>query len=160
MDGVPVCKVCLEPISNFICPDCIYRAIQQWMWKSCPRLVGRFRGFHRAFVESVSSEKTAYCVVCKKEFYHMVCSYDYLKEAYAWMADHLNEKKLREFIRIFSMGFRRIDRRASGWFFYRNRGPAAENGRGVDIGLCEVCENFSYDLRHDASNRVVCENCR
>ena len=159
MNGIPVCKICLEPISNFICPHCLYKAIQQWMWKREPGLIGRFRGFHRKFIETTVSEKTAHCVVCKREFYHMVCSYDYLKEAYSWLEGYLSEKKLKEFLRIFSLGFKRIDRRASGWFFYRNRGPSAENNSSIDIGLCEVCENFSYDLKHDASNRMVCENC-
>ena len=158
--SVPICKICLEPISNFICPDCLYRAIQEWVWKSCPGLVGRLRDFHKRFIETVVSEKTARCVVCKKDFYHMVCSYDYLKEVYAWLERYLNGEKLKEFLRIFSLGFRRIDWRAKGWFFYKNYGPFRENEKSIDIGLCEICENFSYNLGHDASNHLACENCR
>ena len=160
MYGIPACKICLEPISNFICPDCIYRAIQQWMWKACPGLVERFRNFHKTFIESVASEMAAVCVVCRREYYHMICSYDYMKEVYSWLGEYLPDNQVKEFLRIFSMGFRRIDRRASGWFFYRNQGPNMLKNGEVDIGLCEVCENFSYGLKHDASNRMVCENCR
>jgi len=160
MDRIPVCKVCLEPISNFICPDCLYKAIQQWVWKSCPALVGRFKSFHKDFLQGVVSEKTATCVVCKNEYYHMVCSYDYMKEVYSWLEGLVNEQTLKDFLRIFGLGFRRIDNRARGWFFYRNRAPFPENDTAIDMGFCEICENFSYMLKEDASNQMVCENCR
>ena len=103
---------------------------------------------------------------CRIDFVHDDGKVEVLKEKTPLLegevidASVMESKKLREFLRIFNLGFRRIDRRASGWFFYRNRGPAIENDRDADIGLCEVCENFSYNLKHDASNRVVCENCR
>jgi hypothetical protein len=160
MNEILLCKVCLEPISNFICPDCLYKAIQQWLWRYEPSIIANFKDFHKAFIDSTISEQTAKCIVCKQDFYHMICSYDYMKEAYSWLEDHLNKKRLKEFLHIFSLGFRKIDRRASGWFFYRNKGPLPENNNSIDIGLCEVCDNFSYNLKYNASNHMVCENCR
>ena len=60
MNGVPVCRICLEPISNFICPDCLYKAVQQWVWKRKPGLIEKFSDFHGKFIGSVISEETAY----------------------------------------------------------------------------------------------------
>jgi hypothetical protein len=160
MDNIPVCKLCLEPISNFICPGCLYKSVQQWIWRREPRLVRRFRRFHERFIETLVSQKTAICVACRKEYYHMICPYDYLKEVYAWMEDFLQPEKLKEFLRIFSMGFKKMERNMDRKFFYRNHGPALHGSERAEIGICELCENFSEDLRRDASNRIVCEHCR
>lgn len=97
---------------------------------------------------------------CKHEYYHMVCPYDYLREVYAWLGDYLTEKQLKEFLRIFSMGFNKMERDMERRVFYRNYGPSHQIKERVDIGICELCENFSDNLRRDSSNRYVCENCR
>ncbi len=160
MNNIPVCRLCLEPLSDFICPGCLYRAIQQWLWKCGPGLIERFRDFHTKFTETLVSDKTAFCVVCKREYYHMVCPYDYIKEVHAWLEDYLGEEGLVEFLSIFSIGFRRMERHLESRAFYRNRGPLQQNRREPDTGICENCENFSDSLKRDASNRLVCGRCR
>lgn len=160
MNSIPVCHLCLEPLSNFVCPDCLYRAVQQWIWRFKPELVGRFRDFHKGFTDTLVSEKTAFCVACKRDYYHMVCPYDYIKEAHAWLEDHLTEEKLGEFLRIFSMGFQRMERHLEQGVFYANGRPVQQTMEKTDIGICENCENFSEDLRRDAYSRMVCERCR
>ncbi|MBN2331452.1 MAG: hypothetical protein JXC85_06565 [Candidatus Aenigmarchaeota archaeon] len=160
MNGIPVCKLCLEPISNFICPDCLYKSVQQWIWRSEPSLIRRFRDFHVRFIETLVSQKTSICVACKQEYYHMICPYDYLKEVYAWLEDSLPADKLREFLRIFSMGFKKTEINLESRFFYRNHGPAIQTWEKGDTGICELCENYSDDLKRDSSNRYVCEQCR
>ncbi len=160
MRSVPVCKLCLEPISNFICPACLYRSVQQWIWRCEPSLIRKFRDFHTRFVDTLVSHKTSFCVSCKHEYYHMICPYDYLKEVYAWLEEYLDEDKLKEFLQIFSMGFKKIERNLERKFFYRNHGPAPEGREKGDFGICELCENFSDDLRRNASNLMVCEDCR
>ena len=160
MNNIPMCKLGLEPLSNFICPHCLYRSVQQWLWRFKPSIIEGFMDFHRKFTETIVSDKTAFCVSCKRDYYHMVCPYDYIKEVHAWLEGHLNEKRLKEFLRIFSLGFRKIERHLERGFFYRNHGPLQKNHRTDDIGICENCENFSDNLRRDASNRIVCEKCR
>ena len=111
MKGIPVCRICLEPISNFICPDCIYRVIQQWVWKYRSDLIDSFKGFHKRFIEIVASEKTTFYVVCKKGYYHIVCYYDYTREAYVWLKEQsLSDKWMKEFLCVFSMGFRGMEK--------------------------------------------------
>jgi hypothetical protein len=75
--------ICLEPVSNFICPDCLYKAVQQWLWKFGPELIEKFSDFHKSFVETIVSHKTAICITCKREYYHMVCPYDYIREVHS-----------------------------------------------------------------------------
>lgn len=161
MNGeIPVCMVCLEPISNFICPDCLYKAVQQWFWKFRPELIERFRDFHKDFVGTVVSHKTAICIVCKKEYYHMLCPYDYIREVYSWLYEFLSKKKLREFLNIFSFGLRKINRDVRHWRFYRNGTKLSISKSISDLGVCENCDNFSEHLKLDKSNRMVCEVCR
>ena len=160
MNSMPVCKLCLEPISNFICPSCLYKSVQQWIWRSEPSLIRKFRDFHIGFTETLVSQRTSLCVVCKNEYYHMICPYDYLKEVYAWLEDFLPESKLKEFLQIFSMGFKKIERNLERKYFYRNHGPAQHTCENGDTGICELCENYSDDLKRDASNRYICEDCR
>lgn len=90
----------------------------------------------------------------------MVCPYDYLKEVYAWLENYLTENKLKEFLRIFSMGFRKMEKSLERRYFYRNSGPSQQIKERADVGICENCENFSDNLRRDGTNRHVCENCR
>ncbi len=160
MNNMPVCKLCLEPISNFICPACLYKSVQQWIWRSEPSMIRKFRDFHIRFTDTLVSQKTSLCVACKNEYYHMICPYDYLKEVYVWLEDFLPEKKLKEFLQIFSMGFKKIERNMERKFFYRNHGPTIHSCESGDIGICELCENFSDDLKRDASDRYICEHCR
>ena len=67
---------------------------------------------------------------------------------------------LEEFLKIFSMGFRKIEKNLERRFFYRNRGPGQQADEMVDIGICDICDNFSYSLKPDASNHMACERCR
>ncbi len=158
--NIPVCKICIEPITRFICPDCLYKAVQQWMWIFAPSLVGKFEVFHKRFIETVVSEKTTTCVVCKKEYYHIVCSYDYIREVYSWLHELLPKKKLRIFLSMFSLGFERIDRSIRRRRFY-SVGETLSPGEAIsDIGICEKCGNFSDQLRKNDSNYMVCENCQ
>jgi hypothetical protein len=118
MNGeVPVCMICVEPISNFICPGCLYKAVQQWLWGAGPELIERFRDFHKQFVESVVSHKTAICISCRKEYYHMVCPYDYIRETYLWLYEFLPKRRLKEFMKIFSFGFKRVGENIRNWMF-------------------------------------------
>jgi hypothetical protein len=123
-------------------------------------LIEKFRDFQIKFIDTLVSQKTAFCVSCKHEYYHMICPYDYLKEVYSWLEEYLDENSLREFLRIFSMGFRKIEWSVERRFFYRNNGPSQHGRERVDIGICETCENFSDNLKRDTSNHWVCENCR
>jgi len=151
--------ICLEPVSNFICPDCLYKAVQQWLWKFGPELIEKFSDFHKSFVETIVSHKTAICITCKREYYHMVCPYDYIREVHSWLYEFLPKERLREFLDIFSFGFRRIDEKIRHWRFYKN-GTNISIGKLIsDMGICENCENFSEHLKPDISNRMVCENC-
>lgn len=160
MNNIPVCKLCLEPLSNFLCPDCLYSAIQQWVWRYKPGLIERFSDFHKKFLRTLISERTAFCVACKREYYHMICPYDYIKEVHAWLSDFLPEKTIKEFLMIFSMGFKRMDRHLEHRFFYRNGRPQMQTCERPDTGICESCENFSDNLMRDASDHLVCEKCR
>ena len=160
MSSIPVCELCLEPISNFVCPDCLYNSVQQWVWKCKPSVIERLSDFHRKFLDTLVSDKTAFCVVCKREYYHMICPYDYMKDIYSWLEDYLTKKQLKDFLRIFSIGFKRIEHRVRGRFFYRNQGPPLHSRRPRDMGICENCENFSDNLKLDTSHYMVCEKCR
>jgi hypothetical protein len=72
----------------------------------------------------------------------------------------LPKERLREFLDMFSFGFRRIDEKIRHWRFYKN-GINISIGKFIsDMGICENCENFSEHLKPDISNHMVCENCR
>lgn len=157
MNRIPVCRMCLEPITNFICPGCLYKAVQQWLWKNMPRQIENFRDFHEKFIDTCVSEKTAFCIVCKKDYYHMICSYDYISEVHDWLEDFGSKEQLEQFLRIFGMGLGKIDNGAYGRFFYRNLEPSQQEETS---GFCENCENFSDSLKKDSSKHMVCEDCR
>lgn len=155
MNGIPVCRICVEPITNFICPSCLYRAMQQWIWKYQPELVEKFMGFHESFISTVVSDRTAFCVACKMEYYHMVCAFDYMKSVHEWLEEQgVSQARLKEFVRIFGMGLRSIQNGKKHLAGHPHNGNAV-----VDIGFCENCENFSDALRPDAAGRMVCERC-
>ena len=159
-EEIPLCKICLEPITNFVCPNCLLKAVVQWMKTADPNLVSMCKRIHIRLVKISLSQEASFCVVCKKGYHELVCVYDYIKEFYSWLEFVMPEDKAEEFIKVFSFGYKKGDYESSDWRLHKEKVPIGFSRRISDMGLCEGCENFSENIEPDKSNCMMCEDCR
>ena len=91
MGTVNICKVCKEPIWNFICIDCLAGNVQKCLPGSFPS--SSFSAFHSKFRMFFSSafDARAVCIRCKNPQPAPVCMHCYITEVLAWLKDRSPE---------------------------------------------------------------------
>lgn len=155
--GIPICKICKEPVWSFFCMDCLAEDVVRILPE---RIKDKFREFHSSlFQDFTSSDDLSfdYCLKCGVEKENPVCTYCYLNEAMAWLRG--KNEKLAEKVR---RGLEFAIRKEGFPDFFRNTRmePITQvwcNPR--DDGICDHCGLYSEDLRR-LDGKMVCEACR
>lgn len=144
------CKLCREPIQNFICVNCLAKNIKAWLPRefSC-----KFSMFHsdisRHFTDFYEAEP---CIRCKHENHSVICPYCYIKEVYQWLKDE-NQNLADKFINTFPL-----------IYVFRKKGkkfqPLLETKNGEsESGVCDICGEYSDKIERSDSG-WVCEYCK
>lgn len=144
-----LCKICKEPIWNFLCVDClakdVKKVIPKWLLKD-------FFLFHRRMVKNFHSyyDRT-YCLKCKHESYVVVCPYCYLNEALSEMSKKapILAKKLVRSLPFFKHPYTKKEARTITEF----------TNRKTTYGVCDECGEYSEYLEK-TDRGWLCENCR
>lgn len=161
MEETKICKLCLEPLFNFICVDCLADSIKKFLFFGNLQLLKDFELFHKKFSRFFSShnlEKKARCVKCKRIFDVMVCPYCYINELFWWLFEKdLNlARKVAQFFNFDFLG--------TGYVLnLRKVDPVIiSEDKEVflpEIGICESCGQTSDDLEK-INGEWLCESCR
>lgn len=159
MEETIICKMCLEPIFNFICIDCLKNSFSNWLATKNPKLIDEFQNFHNNLLRSFSSdENQEFCIKCKQTIDTVLCPYCYSKEVFWWIFSK-DVKLSSEFSKIFNFDFL-----GTGYLptiKARNLEPILiiKGREKTDINICENCEQPSDNLK-ELNGEWLCESCR
>ncbi len=152
-----ICKICKEPIWNFLCTECLAKDIKEAL---PDHLVKGFSKFHHNFKRYFYNKNHGTeCVHCKKPSPVSVCPYCYLNEAGNWMrgVDQIMAKRLLRLIPPFR--HKSEFPKANVSMEFTNAITELENEKGTE-GVCDRCGEFSENLKQHGEDGLVCEVCR
>lgn len=151
-----LCKMCKEPIWNFLCIDCLADDIKGVLPS---HLTQSFRKFHHDLKRYFYNRNHGtYCIRCGKPNPVAICPYCYLNEAGNWMMgmDQILAKRLLRLIPPFRHKHDFPNQMISMKFTEAIEG--LENGK-EHSGLCDRCGEFSEGMR-ETEGGWLCESCR
>lgn len=144
-----LCKICKEPIWNFLCVDCIEKDVKKILPKG---LLNDFGLFHRSIVESFYSyDDQTFCLKCRHPNSVVVCPYCYSKEMLSLISRRapILAKRVLRSIPSFNHPYREED--AETITELHNEKTA--------YGMCDECGECSESLEI-RGNDWLCEDCR
>ncbi|NIO22591.1 MAG: hypothetical protein GTN38_01005 [Candidatus Aenigmarchaeota archaeon] len=147
--NLAVCKICKEPIWNFLCVDCIARNTRKFLSDGLKK---DFNHFHRKFVENFYSHHDhTFCLKCRHNNNVTICPYCYAKEMFSMLSSRepILAKRMWRFTTLLKHPYRESDART-----------ITELGNKKSAyGMCDECGECS-ELLERADNGWVCEDCR
>lgn len=170
----PVCKLCLEAVTNFLCPDCLYTDIFKWLEsKKEFKLMNELGDIHRDiknltfFDTNYHSIFRATCLKCRNMFDQSVCPCCYAGEIFDWL-DQKNKNLAKEFEKLFNFDFYYRHGYVQTLFMRSVLGqPLTDSNfarvilstkrEKFDINFCDSCENVN-DLK-EYRGEFICDNC-
>lgn len=153
-----ICKLCLEPIFNFICIDCQHSLITKWLLGLGENdLLYELNKFHIKLKEKFSSFQPTFCIKCKQTVETPICPYCYVKEVFYFFSDK-NTEIAKKFIKFFNYDFNN-----TGYHYTiktENLLPViiTDKRRSSDLNFCEECGEIS-DLTYN-NGKWLCEDCK
>lgn len=158
MEETVICRLCLEPIYNFICVNCLGKSVSRWLSKMSSSLLSGFQKFHNFLLNNFSSDQNhEFCIKCKNTIDTVICPYCYVKEIFWWVFDE-DTTLAKKFAKQFNYDFMGLGYLPN--LKTRNLMPPAivVKGERSDIGICESCGQVSYDLK-EKNGSWLCESC-
>jgi hypothetical protein len=155
-----ICRLCLEPIFNFICIDCQHASIVKWLSENgSAEFLNDFNKFHERIKEKfASTQNPVFCIKCKQVKETTICPYCYAKEVFWWLFDK-NVEVAKKFAKIFNFDFLGVGYLPT--IKVRNLWPIiiTDERKSSDTNFCEECGVASDNLRK-VNGRWICESCR
>jgi len=168
-----ICRLCLEPVTNFICPDCLLDSVQKW---AAARSTNPFQirvllaGKHADVKRMLSHESNrAFCVSCKGEVDEIACPCCYLYEMHSAIKSFepgLSGSFERDF--NFDLVVHHNISQVNLWESMHGRLLAprsfrpvviTDKVRGTDMSSCENCD-IDSDYLSEVDGHWLCESCR
>ncbi|MEM5834511.1 MAG: hypothetical protein QXQ69_01520 [Candidatus Aenigmatarchaeota archaeon] len=159
MEETTICRICLEPIINFLCIDCINQTISRWLSQERTSLLQEYQTIHLFLRNFFSSDEQEFCVKCKKKSSTVLCPYCYTNEIFWWIFSK-DISLAKKFAHLFNFDFQ-----GTGFYNHektRNLVPVILNEDPEnleEIGICEACGQFSENLKKK-NGSWLCESCR
>ncbi len=166
-----ICRLCLEPIYNFICIDCFLQAVERWLkLKHREDMIPLVEQRHRELKHMLSSDfNTGFCLKCKQAVKEWACPCCYLYEIYTTIKG--NDADLgKEFEQLFNYDFQYRHGYTQLTFWQslnrqllstRNFKPLLliDRKNTTERGICENCGQESEMLKQQ-NGQWICEGCR
>ena len=166
-----ICRLCLEPVSNFICTDCLHSDVKKWLnLMHKEELYPKILAKHSSIKSILSSDTNeTFCVKCKNNIREIACPCCYLYEMYL-IFKSFNQELADDFERNFNFDFKfhhgysqltllqsLHDKPISS----RTFSPIliTESKSSHDENLCDNCGEMSGNLS-DFNRMSVCESCK
>ncbi len=162
MQGVPVCRICKDPVWSYICPDCLAKDIKKWLPNT---LRARFSAFSKAFVEHFGSghgsNPRIYCIKCRKKSPANICPFCYVTEIHEWLIENGQAELAQTLAGMLPMdhGWKGQSEH-SARFWKDSIYPITQTEtREYDEGICEECGEFS-DKLEQVNGEWICRSCK
>ena len=136
-----ICKICKEPIWNFICINCLARDLGS---KLSGNLSDSFMRFHRDFLNHFHSEsdQLVRCLRCGISDAPAICIDCYMNEVYNW-SKNSNPHITVEIQKVFRFDFRKHEKIMEEHTII----PITEfDNEKRDSGVCDECGEYSDEL--------------
>lgn len=159
MRETTICKLCLEPIQNYLCADCLHDDVKKWLSAKSHSFAVQIESFDTKLKQHFSTKQnTEYCMKCRNEIKSAFCMYCYVKEVFQWIF-FKDPWLAQKFVKLFNFDFA-----GTGFLMVneiRNLAPVvlSERKRKSDSGICENCGNTSEELI-ELNGEWNCESCR
>ncbi|MDI6807008.1 MAG: hypothetical protein QMD14_04335 [Candidatus Aenigmarchaeota archaeon] len=150
-----ICKLCSEPIFNYLCIDCLGNSVSRWIEREDKSFLDKFKTFHNSLKNHfLSFDEKEKCIKCKRPIEVVICPYCYTKEVIFLLS--VNAKNLVELFKKFfnfDMGYS-DNMKVKRWL------PTMVGGEEEpDMNICEMCGNISEWL-YKINGSYICESCR
>lgn len=170
MKETTICRLCLEPVTNFICTDCLFSDIEKWVLLSnrSDLREALFKKHTQIKEMLTNDENNAFCVICKKEISQIACPCCYLYEMFSVIKSFDTELSRKfendfNFDLIFHHGFSQLTLLESLHNISSSRRfqpvMIVDQRKKSDINICDNCEQQSEDLV-EVNGQWICESCR
>lgn len=172
-DETTICRICLEPVTNFICTDCLFDGIQRWVAEKSSRpdvtrvaIAGRNSSIKKMLSEG---NNRSFCVSCKNQVDEIACPCCYLYEMHAAIKSAepgIAQRFETDF--NFDFMFHHGMSQLNLWESIHGRLLSSKSFRPIvitekkeitDSSECERCEAESDNLV-EAGGEWICESCR
>lgn len=155
---VPVCKICNDTMSSYICPKCLSEDIRKWLPGEIP---GDFKEFSRYFSGLFGDNEelvTLNCVHCKEKRDATVCPFCYVFTVSEWLSE--KDKHIAEQLAgMFSFDREPMIRNKGSVVFSETACGITDTGPDrTTEGRCEFCEEYSDRLTSRDGKRI-CTDC-
>jgi hypothetical protein len=157
MEETVICKMCLEPIFNFICIDCLGKDVHSWL-STRPDILTPFTAFQKNLFKYFSTtENLEKCIRCGDTTDTVLCPYCYANEVF-WLIFSKDKKLAAEFAKIFNFDFQ-----GPGYMVHtrtRDLQPIilVDDQKKPDMNICDNCGQFS-DYLKEKDGAWLCESC-
>jgi hypothetical protein len=91
-----VCVLCEEQVTQPLCPDCLSRGVEQWLYEKRPELVAELKDR----TGEIAYPGGDVCMRCKDSM--SICSFCYTKHINSWLMK-VDKKLARQHNQIFSL---------------------------------------------------------
>ena len=165
-----ICKLCLEPVSNFICTDCLFSDVRKWLFlvqhqELFPKILVKHNDIKSLIKLDANG---AYCVKCKSEIGEIACPCCYLYEMFSILKE-ANQELAYNFERNFNFDFKmhHAYSQLALWQSLHEETVSsraftpivlAESKNLTDINICDNCGQIS-DIITEINGSHICEYC-
>src|SRR2546425_12852444 len=106
MKETTICRLCLEPVQNFICMNCLFEDVSKWISgkKNVDKMVLDVSKKHEYLKNFVSSDFGTFCIMCKKFVREIACPCCYLYEIFLVIKNQ-DGRLAKEFEKFFNFDF-------------------------------------------------------
>ena len=170
-----ICRLCLEPVHNFICTDCLFQNVKKWVSHAIPHKAeyvnALLNGKHDDIKKMLGNEQNrGVCMSCRQMVDEIACPCCYLYEMQSVIKEHTSRDNVNKFEENlnFDFTFHHGMSQLNLWESIHGRLLSTKSfkpivitdaRRSLDMGMCENCEVESTELS-DSGGKLLCETCR
>ncbi len=150
--------MCLEPIQNSICSDCLSKSVSQWIGFQNSSLKPDFQSFTTKLSDHFSTDHNPEkCIKCKHTTESAICPYCYQKEVFWWLFARSVDLS-RKFSVLFNFDFLGTGY-LPGIKLRRYEPVILSENSGITDVECDDCGQLVDDVR-EQNGVWMCESCR
>lgn len=155
MRELMICGICLEPITNFVCIDCLMLQIKESLPKSFGSILDELH--INLSKEFENDENVEFCIRCKRFKEIAICPYCYIKEIFDKISEN-DENEAMKIVKIFDFDFHAVGYGKS--IKMENWEPPIldEREKEYDLNICEICGQPAELV--EKNSMLVCESCK
>ncbi len=157
-NDLALCRICLEPVTNSICIDCLYEQTYDWIYRDSKHLISVLTGVHKKLSDifGPTEDNIEFCIKCKQEKDNVICPYCYVRDLFSEFRKY-DPVKAKEFIALFNFDFENIGYMEQ--YSCNNTGLIFEETDNKEHSICHLCGNMS-EMLYAENGMHVCETCK